>query len=278
MTKVHKNLHLVDHPLIQHKLSYIRDRNTNSRDFRRLLSEIAALMTYEVCREFATVVDHVDTPLERTAVRRVVAPITIVPVLRAGLGMTRGVLDLLPEARIGHIGVRRDESTALPVGYYTKLPHDISAGPVILVDPMLATGGSTAYALTILREVGCSDPSWLLRRVWIDWNVITRQSRFTPPHSTANSTATSTSARASATQATAATERTSSVLRDRAVDHASFCHGVSATPLALFARRAIAKSRSLRRFKNLIGAFPTESASLNATSSRSARRQIVRAT
>ncbi|MSR69447.1 MAG: uracil phosphoribosyltransferase [Phycisphaerales bacterium] len=151
------NLHIFDHPLIHHKLSYIRDRQTNTRDFRRLLSEIATLMTYEVCREFATVSAEVDTPLERTTVRRLAAPITLVPVLRAGLGMTRGVLELLPEARVGHIGIRRDESTALPIGYYTKLPADIAAGPVILVDPMLATGGSCAHAITLLREAKCCD-------------------------------------------------------------------------------------------------------------------------
>ncbi|MSR44223.1 MAG: uracil phosphoribosyltransferase [Phycisphaerales bacterium] len=151
------NLHIFDHPLIHHKLSFIRDRTTNTRDFRRLLSEIAALMTYEVSREFATISCEVETPLERTTVRRLAAPITLVPVLRAGLGMTRGVLDLLPEARVGHIGIRRDESTALPVGYYTKLPKDIAAGPVILVDPMLATGGSCAHAITLLLEAGCSD-------------------------------------------------------------------------------------------------------------------------
>jgi len=157
MTATHPNLHLVNHPLIEHKLAAIRDRSTKSFDFRRLLQEIAALMTYEVCREFATVAGEVETPLERTTVHRLAAPITVVPVLRAGLGMTQGVLDLLPDARVGHIGIRRDESTALPIGYYTKLPQDISAGPVILVDPMLATGGSCAHALTILRDAGCKD-------------------------------------------------------------------------------------------------------------------------
>jgi uracil phosphoribosyltransferase len=151
------NLCLVRHPLIAHKLSFIRDRHTNTRDFRRLLSEIAALMTYEVFREFGTTACEVETPLERTAAERITTPITIVPVLRAGLGMTRGVLDLVPEARVGHIGIRRDESTALPIGYYTKLPVDVASGPVILVDPMLATGGSSSHALSILRGAGCMD-------------------------------------------------------------------------------------------------------------------------
>jgi uracil phosphoribosyltransferase len=151
------NLCLVRHPLIAHKLSFIRDRHTNTQDFRRLLSEIAALMTYEVFREFGTTACEVETPLERTAAERIITPITIVPVLRAGLGMTRGVLDLVPEARVGHIGIRRDESTALPIGYYTKLPVDVASGPVILVDPMLATGGSSSHALSILRGAGCMD-------------------------------------------------------------------------------------------------------------------------
>ena len=151
------NLCLVRHPLIAHKLSFIRDRHTNTRDFRRLLSEIAALMTYEVFREFGTTACEVETPLERTAAERITTPITIVPVLRAGLGMTRGVLDLVPEALVGHIGIRRDESTALPIGYYTKLPVDVASGPVILVDPMLATGGSSSHALSILRGAGCMD-------------------------------------------------------------------------------------------------------------------------
>jgi len=151
------NLCLVQHPLIAHKLSFIRDRHTNTRDFRRLLSEIAALMTYEVFREFTTTSCEVETPLELAAAERITTPITIVPVLRAGLGMTRGVLDLVPEARVGHIGIRRDESTAMPIGYYTKLPSDVSSGPVILVDPMLATGGSSSHALSILRGAGCAD-------------------------------------------------------------------------------------------------------------------------
>ena len=114
-------------------------------------------MTYEVFREFGTTACEVETPLERTAAERIITPITIVPVLRAGLGMTLGVLDLVPEARVGHIGIRRDESTALPIGYYTKLPVDVASGPVILVDPMLATGGSSSHALSILRGAGCMD-------------------------------------------------------------------------------------------------------------------------
>lgn len=151
------NLVVLDHPLIQHKLASLRDKATPSQEFRRLLAEIAALMTYEVCREFATSSVIVETPLEPTSARVLAKPITVVPVLRAGLGMTRGVLDLIPHARVGHIGVRRDEATAAPMGYYTRLPEDIASGPVLLVDPMLATGGSSDHALSQLRDAGCRD-------------------------------------------------------------------------------------------------------------------------
>ncbi|MSR29440.1 MAG: uracil phosphoribosyltransferase [Phycisphaerales bacterium] len=153
----HTNLHTVDHPLIHHKLAELRNRSTSSRDFRRLLAEISALMTYEVCRGFATEPYDIDTPLEKMHGRRLARPVTVVPVLRAGLGMTRGVLDMLPDARVGHIGIRRDEDSAAPIGYYTRLPEDVGNGPVLLVDPMLATGGSADHALTLLRDAGCRD-------------------------------------------------------------------------------------------------------------------------
>ena len=151
------NLHHVDHPLIRHKLGRLRDRTTPPQEFRRLLSEVAALMTYEVCRELETQPYEVDTPLERTTAHRIARPVTIVPVLRAGLGMTRGIIDLIPEARVGHIGVRRDEVSGRPEGYYVKLPPDVGAGPVLLVDPMLATGGSACHAFSLLQGAGCTD-------------------------------------------------------------------------------------------------------------------------
>lgn len=148
---------MLDHPLIHHKLAVLRNRATGSMEFRRVLGEIAALMTYEVCREFSTRAVTVETPLEPTRAHVLDRPITVVPVLRAGLGMTRGVLDLIPDARVGHIGVRRDEETAAPTGYYTRLPSDVGTGPVLLVDPMLATGGSSDHALAQLKGAGCTD-------------------------------------------------------------------------------------------------------------------------
>jgi uracil phosphoribosyltransferase len=151
------NLRHVDHPLIRHKVSSLRDRTTPPHEFRRVLSEVAGLMTYEVCRELETGPVEVETPLERTTAHRLLRPITIVPVLRAGLGMTQGILHLIPEARVGHIGVRRDELSGKPEGYYVKLPPDVAAGPVFLVDPMLATGGSAAHAFTLLQGAGCTD-------------------------------------------------------------------------------------------------------------------------
>lgn len=146
-----------DHPLIQHKLSYIRDRETSFRPFRALLSQIAGLMVFEVTRTLPSVDVEVVTPMERTRCRRIGALITVVPILRAGLGMAEGILEAMPEARVGHLGIYRDERTLTPVTYLKRLPKDLGAGPVILVDPMLATGGSAAAALTTLRESGAVD-------------------------------------------------------------------------------------------------------------------------
>jgi uracil phosphoribosyltransferase len=151
------SLRIFDHPLIQHKLSIVRDRATGPADFRRLLNEIAGLMTYEVSRRFETRAVRVTTPLEETECRQLDRPVTLVPILRAGLSMTDGVLQLFPEARVGHIGIRRDESTHRPVFYYAKLPHDVRDGYAIVIDPMLATGGSACAAIRHLKEVGCRD-------------------------------------------------------------------------------------------------------------------------
>ncbi|MEY4183075.1 MAG: hypothetical protein RLZZ217_1701 [Planctomycetota bacterium] len=139
----HPNLWLVDHPLIQHKLSVLRDRATSSSDFRRLLGEIAGLMTYEVSRRFETEPVEINTPMERMVARRLKAAPTLVPVLRAGLGMTDGILSLFTEARVGHIGIRRDERTAKPEE----------------IDPMLATGGSAARAVDEVKRTGARDIS-----------------------------------------------------------------------------------------------------------------------
>ena len=153
----HDNLIVFDHPLIEHKLSWIRDRETGFRAFRALLAQIAGLMVYEVTRSFATTAVSVQTPLETTNARRLHQSITVVPVLRAGLGMAQGILEIMPEARIGHLGMARDEKTLEPVVYLERLPKDLAAGPVVLVDPMLATGGSAIAAVQLLRDRGASD-------------------------------------------------------------------------------------------------------------------------
>jgi uracil phosphoribosyltransferase len=157
-SKEHPNLWIFDHPLIQDKLTRIRNKNTKHAIFRRLLNEIAGLMFFQLSREFQTQPTKVETPLEEAKGLKLAHPITLVPILRAGTGMTDGILAMIPEARVGHIGIYRDEKTTRPVPYYCKLPSDIASGPVLLIDPMLATGGSAAYAATILRsEYGCKD-------------------------------------------------------------------------------------------------------------------------
>lgn len=151
------NLVVFDHPLIRHKLSFLRHTDTSHRTFRALMAQIAGLMVFEVTRSFETVAVEIDTPMERTTAHRLAQTITLVPVLRAGLGMTDGMLEIMPEARVGHLGMARDEATLRPKAYLNKLPKDLDAGPVILVDPMLATGGSAAAAIRMLRDAGAHD-------------------------------------------------------------------------------------------------------------------------
>jgi uracil phosphoribosyltransferase len=151
------NVAVFDHPLIQHKLRYIRDHETSFRAFRALLAQIAGLMVFEVTRSFPTVEVEVRTPLAVTRARQLAGTITVVPVLRSGLGMAEGILDVMPEARVGHLGLVRDEETLEPIAYLKRLPTGLDAGPVVLVDPMLATGGSASAAITMLREAGARD-------------------------------------------------------------------------------------------------------------------------
>ncbi len=153
----HPNLVVFDHPLIRDKLTSARDRATGHRAFRALLAQIAGLMVYEVTRSFEAVEIEVETPMQRMRGWRIETPITVVPVLRAGLGMTGGILEVMPEARIGHLGLARDERTLAPKAYLNKLPRDLDSGPVILVDPMLATGGSASAAVAMLRGAGARD-------------------------------------------------------------------------------------------------------------------------
>ena len=153
----HPNLTVFDHPLIQHKLGWMRDASVSHRPFRALLYQIAGLMVYEVTRELPTVDVEVQTPMERAMCRRLSGTITVVPVLRSGLGMAEGILEMMPEARVGHLGLARDEETLEPKTYLRKLPAGLDRGPVVVVDPMLATGGSACSALTMLKQAGAKD-------------------------------------------------------------------------------------------------------------------------
>ena len=144
----------LDHPVIQTKLTELREFDTDHYTFRSLLEEIAMLMIYEVTRDWPTVPKMVRTPLENMTGAVLSRQVTLVPILRAGLGMTEGVLRVLTEARVGHLGVRRDEKTLEPIEYYRKLPPDVAETEVLLIDPMLATGGSAIGAITVLKAAG----------------------------------------------------------------------------------------------------------------------------
>ena len=151
-------LHIIDHPMIQHKLTIMRDKDTGSKDFRELLKEISLLMGYEVTRDIPLEDVVIETPICKMQSKRVSGrKLAVVPILRAGLGMVEGLMNLVPVAKIGHIGLYRDEETHLPVVYYCKLPEDIKDRMVIVTDPMLATGGSSCDALTMLKEYGCTN-------------------------------------------------------------------------------------------------------------------------
>src|SRR3954465_3497917 len=148
------NVHIIEHPVIQTKLTELRDYTADHRKFRTLLDEIAGLMVYEVTRDWPTMPKPVQTPLEKTTGNVLARQVTLVPILRAGLGMSDGVLRILPDARLGHLGVYRDEKTLEPVSYYQKLPPDITQTEVLLIDPMLATGGSGSAAVSFLKKAG----------------------------------------------------------------------------------------------------------------------------
>jgi uracil phosphoribosyltransferase len=146
---------VMDHPLIQHKISLIRDKQTGTKDFRELVAEIAMLMAYEVTRDLPLKEVEIETPVAK-AKTKVISGKTlgVVPILRAGLGMVDGILQLVPAAKVGHIGLYRDPETLLPVEYYCKLPADATERDLIIVDPMLATGGSACDAITLIKERG----------------------------------------------------------------------------------------------------------------------------
>jgi uracil phosphoribosyltransferase len=153
-----QSLHVVNHPLILHKLSLMRDKQTPSAVFRQLLREISLLLAYEVARDLPITMHTIETPLaEMQAPILKGKKLVVVSILRAGNGLLEGMLDLMPSARVGHIGLYRDPATLQPVEYYMKVPEDIAERPVVVVDPMLATGNSVSYAIKRLKEKGAKD-------------------------------------------------------------------------------------------------------------------------
>ena len=147
---------IMDHPVIQHKIGYIRRKDTGTKDFRQTVSEIAMLMCYEATRDLELVDVEIETPITKTTVKELKGrKLAVIPILRAGLGMVEGMLAVIPTAKVGHIGMVRDEKTHLPTEYYCKLPQDCGEREVFVVDPMLATGGSSVAAIQRLKDYGC---------------------------------------------------------------------------------------------------------------------------
>ena len=150
-----ETIHILNHPLLQHKLSILRDENTSVKDFREIVSEVATLMCYEATRDLPLKEVEVQTPVAKAVTHQISGKkLAIVPILRAGLGMVDGILTLIPGAKVGHIGLFRDPETLEPVKYYCKMPTDIAERDVMILDPMLATGGSASAAITFLKEYG----------------------------------------------------------------------------------------------------------------------------
>lgn len=148
---------VMNHPLISHKLSILRHKDTKSKDFRELLSEIASLMTFDICRDLKTKEVLVETPICTAKCQALDKDIIIVPILRAGLGMVDGIMQLIPTAKVGHIGLYRDEETHEPCEYYAKFPTGLDEATIFVLDPMLATGGSAAAAITMIKKRGAKD-------------------------------------------------------------------------------------------------------------------------
>ena len=155
---MNEKVHVVDHPLVAHKLTILRDKDTSTKDFREIVSEIGMLLTYEATRDLPLTTKTIETPICRME-----APIlkgkkfAVVPILRAGLGLVDGVLRMVPSARVGHLGMYRDEETMVPVQYFCKMPRDVAERDVLIVDPMLATGGSADAAIQIMKGYGCQN-------------------------------------------------------------------------------------------------------------------------
>lgn len=152
------NVNVMTHPLIQHKVTLIRSVETGAKDFRELLEEITLLMGYEITRDFPLEDVEVQTPLVKAIGKQIVGKkVAVVPILRAGLGMVNGLLELMPMAKVGHVGLYRDPETLKPVEYYCKMPTDLAERRIIVTDPMLATGGSASAAISLLKEKGAKD-------------------------------------------------------------------------------------------------------------------------
>ncbi|OZU88446.1 uracil phosphoribosyltransferase [Virgibacillus indicus] len=152
------NVFVLDHPLIQHKLTYIRDKNTGTKEFRELVDEVAMLMAFEITRNLPLQDETIETPIKESETKVLAGKkIGLIPILRAGLGMVDGMLKLIPAAKVGHVGLYRDPETLKPVEYYIKLPSDISERKLIVIDPMLATGGSANDAIQSLKNRGAKD-------------------------------------------------------------------------------------------------------------------------
>ncbi|KPC75759.1 uracil phosphoribosyltransferase [Thermoactinomyces vulgaris] len=149
------NVYVFDHPLIQHKLTFIRDKHTGTKEFRELVDEVSALMAYEITRDMPLREVEVETPVAKAKCKVLEGKkLGLVPILRAGLGMVDGILKLIPTAKVGHLGLYRDPETLEPVQYYSKMPSDIGERELIVIDPMLATGGSASAGIRILKEMG----------------------------------------------------------------------------------------------------------------------------
>ena len=149
-------VHVIDHPLVQHKVSLMRDKETGPKEFRELLNEISMLMAYEVTRDLPLKTVEIETPICRAQTKVIAGKkLAIVPILRAGLGMVDGIMNLVPAAKVGHIGLYRDPDTLEPVEYYCKLPADVQERDLVVVDPMLATGGSASAAIGFIKKRGC---------------------------------------------------------------------------------------------------------------------------
>lgn len=163
MNQNFENAYIYDHPLIQHKVSLMRDKNTTTKEFRELVAEVAMLMAYEATRDFKLEDVDIETPICPATVKMLSSKnkVTLVPVLRAGLGMVDGMLNVIPNAKVGHIGLYRDPETKEPVEYYCKLPDNVAESEVIILDPMFATGGSAIASVDAIKKRGCKKIRWM---------------------------------------------------------------------------------------------------------------------